>query len=598
MQMLGQRHTVTATAGPDAAPDRAGVRRAQIEFTVPPAESAGSLHSWFRDWLRIDLSGPTTTVADASGPDVPNRRSDALPPVSSPASDWLSHVLALTVQLLQAGSVPVFDSAAIEALVPVPGKNGRWRAVLVFPVVDRMDPKTGELALRAALDACQKMAVMPFADDAKKALASAFDQVIGHIRSLAPKGKSTIPLLHAAHALGIPFVHLWNGVYQIGWGSRAVRTTRSATARDSANGASVAQSKSAAAMMLRAAGLPVPVHALARSPVQAIGFARRIGWPLVVKPDSADRGEGVTVDVRDERKLVAAFETARAVAAETPILVERQVDGVCYRLFIVRGALLFAVRRLPKSVLGDGRSSVAELIRQANQHEYTAPPWMRTEPFPDDDAARAAIAAAGFTMEFVPQPDVRVPLRRIESTADGGFHEHVTSEVHPANVDAASRAAALLDLDIAGVDIISSDISVPWFDNGAVINEVNFAPVLGRSENSRRRIPEYLARIIDGDGRIEVEVVIDGSASLSAARQRQQLIVDRGLRCWLTSAGHTVGPDGSERRMPFATLAERFHALILDSSVDALVLAAGSEAELRGLPTSATERIGSPKAAD
>ncbi len=590
-RLLAQRRGSSGTSHRPAGSAPAAVGHVQIGFRAPPPESDERLRSWFADWLQAGPVGAAVAVA------APNRRPDAFSPVSACARHFLLHALALMTRLLQSGGVPVFDPASIEAFAPRPDKDGRWRAALALPRVERMDPQTSELALRAALDACSKMAAMPLADDSKKELILMFDQVIGRIRSVVPRGKSTIPLLRAAHALDIPFVHLWNGVYQIGWGSRGVRTSRSATACDSANGARVAQSKAGTAVVLHAAGLPVPVHGLAHSPEQALTLARRIGWPLVVKPDGADRGEGVTVDVRDEKHLVDAFETARAAAAGNPVLVERQVAGVCHRLFIARGKLLYAVRRLPKSVIGDGRSSVAELIRQANQRESAAPPWMRTEPFPEDEAARAAIGAAGFTMESVPAPDVPVPLRRIESTADGGFDQEVTNRMHPVNVDAALRATALLDLDVAGVDIISSDISAPWFENGAVINEVNFAPLLGGGEISRRYIPEYLARIVDDGGRIDIEVIIDGSASLSAARQRQQSLLDRGLRCWLTSARRTVGPDGSERSLPFATLVERFHALILDRSVDALVLAAGSEAELRDLPGSVAARTGSMVAA-
>lgn len=589
-QLLAQRHAAPAAEPRHAGSAPARIGRVQIEFRAPSPKNIERLRPWFAHWLQIE---PAERAKVSPGPATADRAPAIRQSAVSPARHFLSCALALSVRLLQSGGIPVFDPVSIEAFAPGPGKDGRWRAALVLPTVQRLDSRVYELALRAALDACSQMAALPLVDDSKKALSLTLDRVIRRIRTLVPPGKSTVPLLRTAHALDIPFIHLSDGVYQIGWGSRGVRTSRSATTRDSAIGARMAQSKTGAATVLRAAGLPVPVHGLAHAPEQALALARRIGWPVVVKPDGADRGEGVTVDVHDEKHLVAAFEAARTVQEKKPVIVERQVPGVCHRLFIARGELLYAVRRLPKSVLGDGRSSITELIRQANHRETTVPPWMRTEPFPEDDRARSAIEAAGFTLESVPESGVPVPLRRIESTVDGGFDEEVTAAIHPVNVDAALRAAALLDLDVAGVDIISSDISAPWFRNGAVINEVNFAPLLGGGEISRRYLPQYLARIIDEDGRIEVEAIVDASASLSTARQRQQQHLEHGLRCWITSGRHTIGPDGSERPMPFVTLAERFQALLLDSSIDAVVLAAGSAAELDGLPVSAAAPTGS-----
>ena len=91
------------------------------------------------------------------------------------------------------------------------------------------------------------------------------------------------------------------------------------------------------------------------------------------------------------------------------------------------------------------------------------------------------------TLASIPDPGTWVALRRIESTDWGGVDEEVTALIHPDNLKAALMATELFGLDMAGIDIISTDISRPWFETGAVINEVNFAPLLGGAEISRRR---------------------------------------------------------------------------------------------------------------
>ena len=74
--------------------------------------------------------------------------------------------------------------------------------------------------------------------------------------------------------------------------------------------------------------------------------------------------------------------------------------------------------------------------------------------------------------------------------------------MHPDNVKAAVDASKLFGLHIAGVDIISPNIEQPWHANGAIINEVNFAPLLGGADISRSKIPNFLKKLIEDEGRI------------------------------------------------------------------------------------------------
>lgn len=111
----------------------------------------------------------------------------------------------------------------------------------------------------------------------------------------------------------------------------------------------------------------------------------------------------------------------------------------------------------------------------------------------------------------------------------GGVDEDVSHCIYPANLDIALRAVELFRLQVAGVDIITPDIARPWFENGAIINEVNFAPLSGGGEISRQHIPTFLHRLLGGNGRIPVEVFVGGSAALSAAKKRWESPAKREL---------------------------------------------------------------------
>jgi cyanophycin synthetase len=282
----------------------------------------------------------------------------------------------------------------------------------------------------------------------------------------------------------IPFMHLGGGVYQLGWGKHLQLIDRSATVADAAIGARVAQDKAVSALFLRRAGMPAGIHQLVRTQDDALAAAQRLGWPVVVKPADRERGEGVSVQVRDAAALVKAFALALQCSKSGRILVEKQVEGVCHRLFIAHGKLLYAVKRWPRSVFGDGVHTVAALVDQAQALENERAPWLREPAYPRDDLTLQALRQQGLDWASVPAAGRRVHLRDIESTQWGGWDEEVSHQLHPDNLAIALHAAQLLGLSVAGVDVISSDITQPWHQNGAIINEVNHAPLLGGGEIS------------------------------------------------------------------------------------------------------------------
>jgi hypothetical protein len=77
--------------------------------------------------------------------------------------------------------------------------------------------------------------------------------------------------------------------------------------------------------VLRAAGVPCARHQLAESPSAAIGFAERVGFPLVVKPP-AGAGAKSTFRLDDARDL-AAWLDAAPPAPDRPALIEEFLTG-------------------------------------------------------------------------------------------------------------------------------------------------------------------------------------------------------------------------------------------------------------------------------
>lgn len=531
-----------------------------FEFDLPASANL----SWIDHWTVRVLE--QTEPIDASSAEPTDVRALAM--------RVLQRGLQWATGLARLGHLPLFQAPRILSLAPGEAP-GQWMAGIAFPWLDQLPTRIADgLVSRSIALVLRASTTAPILEvsDAMHARAGALLKWLG--RAL-PVGKSTLPLLSAAHSAGIPFVYLGRGVFQLGFGRKARRVERSTTDADSAIGARLSHDKAVSAALLRQAGLPAPVHQLTRSADEARAAAARIGWPVVVKPADADRGEGVIVDVADQSALEAAFSRAVERSKTRRVLVERQVRGVCHRLFIANGRLLYAVKRMPMSVLGDGMRTVAQLVDAELERQRRKPPWSRSELRPLDAPAHAQLAREHLSADSVPAAGRWVALRRIETTEAGGVDEDVTGVVHPENLRIAIAAARLFDLQIAGIDLISEDVTAPWHANGAIVNEVNFAPLLGGGEISRACIPDFLARIVDGDGRIPVELYSGGQQAWARGLERWKALRAEGVAAALTRADLTLSPSGETVPMAFvAGACQRARALALSHEIGAIVIVA------------------------
>jgi cyanophycin synthetase len=482
--------------------------------------------------------------------------------------NFFSHALLM---LLQASRIPAFE-------LPTPVERVFEDALvgetleISFEKLDNFPPQLYRCALLGAKSLTDWAATNePSPENSKLMFKILSEREIPSIQRFTWAGKSTVPVLRAAHDLGVPFVHLGLGVYQLGWGSKAKRIDRSITEFDSVIGMRLASNKYSTANLLRLAGLPAPSHEVVVKDHEAVAAAKNLGYPVVVKPLDLDRGEGVEVDITADEALVGAFRIAQKMSPSRQVIVERQVPGVCHRIFVANGKILYGVKRNPMSVFGDGVSSVQELVQKEVSIQESRPPWKRTEITPLDNSAAQTISAQGFTAESVPERGQAVRLRRIESTQWGGVDEEVTSVIHPANQEISISATKLFNLYVAGVDIITEDISKPWTESGAIINEVNIGPLFGGGPISKSHIPTFLKGFVSGDGKIP----LIEEASREAAIEKQSSLLASGNRAYFTSSSETLGPNGESLFGSVEGIAKRLKALVCRVDVDSIVLFRG-----------------------
>jgi hypothetical protein len=206
-----------------------------------------------------------------------------------------------------------------------------------------------------------------------------------------------------------------------------------------------------------------------------------IGWPIITKPVSAGLGKAVTTHIRNEQTLAKGYAEARQHGL---VLVEQHIDGESHRIQICHGQCISIVRQTPAHVVGDGRQTVQELIDFANlsRSDDLSKRWKKMK---IDENSLFVLRRQGFGVNDVPSLGQRVNLRDSANHSAGGTMERMTGMAHPDNVRLAAKAAAALQIDVAGVDFLTPDITKSYHDVGGAIIEVNVNVGFNLGEDER-----------------------------------------------------------------------------------------------------------------
>ncbi|MDX1838780.1 cyanophycin synthetase [Legionella taurinensis] len=297
------------------------------------------------------------------------------------------------------------------------------------------------------------------------------------IRDEESLGPSTQAILTEAERRNIPFRRLDSAsLIQLGHGRQQKQIRAAMTSDTSSIGVDNASDKELTKNMLAAELIPVPQGVVISGLSELDAALKKVGFPCVIKPLNGNHGRGATTHILTKEKARAALNLAQQVSSQ--VIVEHLIDGHDYRFLVVNYQLVAVAQRSPAAIVGDGTSTIQQLIDAINQ---------QPERGRSHENYLTAIAIDDVTMDILKEKNLDLDgvlsrgtvlrLKHAANISSGGTSTDVTADVHPANAFMAERIARLMKLDVCGIDIMAQDIRLPIEGQGAVL-EVNASPGL------------------------------------------------------------------------------------------------------------------------
>jgi cyanophycin synthetase len=440
---------------------------------------------------------------------------------------WMGHVIehvALEIQTL-AGMDTGFGRTRTT------GEHGVYNVVFSYE-----EEKVGIYAAKSAVRICEALAKNEVYDLAEDI------QTMREIREDERLGPSTGSIVDEAKARGIPWIRLnRHSLVQLGYGINQKRIQATVSSTTSNIAVEIACDKEETKNLLEAASIPIPRGTIIYDEDDLERAIKRIGYPIVLKPVNGNHGRGATINVQnwDQAKeaLVAAKKISRGV------ICEKFITGFDFRLLVINYKLVAAAKRTPACIVGDGKSTIKELIDVVNSdprrgygHEKVLTAIKL------DEMTMNILKDRNLTLDDIIPKDEVLYLKKTANLSTGGTSTDITDIVHPYNVFMAERIARIIGLDICGIDIMAPDLSTSIKENGGAVLEVNAAPGfrmhIAPAEGLARNVAEPVIDMLYPPGssaRIPIIAVTGTNGKTTTTRLMAHIVKTMGHKVGFTT---------------------------------------------------------------
>ncbi|MEH6477382.1 MAG: hypothetical protein V7727_16945 [Sneathiella sp.] len=357
---------------------------------------------------------------------------------------------------------------------PIDGQY--WEIFLEF----EFEP-SGRFAVGLANKLLGLLTGKPNNEDVQKELPKIIGEIISEFRKQYHNSAPCMEvrsILLAAEKREIPWRKMpgsWQ-YFQFGFGKFQKVLTESLLDVESHISVKITNDKAYTSTLLAEVGLPVARFLKVTSFEKAAFFAKKIGYPVVVKPLQGTQGYGVTPNVQNEDELRSAYKIASEIFPRA--LVEKHINGDDFRLLVLGGKYVGAIRRGVTVIEGDGTRSIDEIVAEVNlqpwRNRFHGNTKYHVRKIPE---VKDCLKKQGYEWNSIPERGAEISLNNVPNISQGGTFETVWDDgIHPENIKMAERAAKTVGVKLAGVDYLTEDITKPFWETGGTICEVNANP--------------------------------------------------------------------------------------------------------------------------
>ena len=357
-------------------------------------------------------------------------------------------------------------------------------------------------------------------------------------------GPSTKAIKEEAIRRGIPVMEIGTGsLLQLGYGSYNKRVQATITENTGCIPVDISCNKELTKELLEIAGIPTPKGSVYNSIEDILDYINIIGYPVVIKPNDGNKGKGISLNLKNEVEVLSAFNIAKKYSDD--IIVERFIEGKSYRMLVVNGKVVACAERTPPHVIGDGKNSIVELIEIENNNPLRGDDHEKAlTKIKVDTIMELHLKRQNFDLNYVPSIGEKIFLRVNDNLSTGGTAIDVTDKIHPLNALIGVNAANIIGLDIAGIDMVTKDISYPMVESNGVVIEVNSAPgirmhhypTVGKKRNVAKDIVDMLFPE-DSKYSIPIISVTGTNGKTTTSRMLAKILEKKGYSVGLTSTG-------------------------------------------------------------
>lgn len=238
--------------------------------------------------------------------------------------------------------------------------------------------------------------------------------------------------------------------------------------------ARIADDKTLSSSLLSGKNIPVPkFFGLNRNNYNKIEYLfkeNNLTFPIVAKRVDGSFGNGIETNIPDmlslkniSKELLSRYKT---------IQIEEQGKGNCYRILVFNNQIIDVICREKPYVIGNGKNSILELIEIKNNELTKIKYNFRINNYND-----RYLDSQGFKINQIPPNGVKVYITNVINYHNGANSYRIDlNKIPTCNKNLFLDTAKAMNIKCSGIDYLSDDITIPFYENSGKILELNCRP--------------------------------------------------------------------------------------------------------------------------